>query len=303
VTAALAILMLAAVLVGVPVLASRTWAAAVTSGAATPAKAPASSKPTPVPVQKLPRDRGQTEQRVPPPRVPSGYLQIYAAASLQNAMLELSNNYELHNPGVHVVSSFGGSAELRGQIEAGALADVFVSADSQHVAALVRGGICDTVRIVGRNQLGVIARKEGPVKTVADLAMPGVRVEICAPDVPAGRYAEAMLVRMEHAKGMGRGFVKRVRANLTGREKSSRAAVTRVAMGDADAALVYVTDLEVSKKKLAPIPVPDSLSVPTLYAAALVKQGKMRVTAADYLRFLLGPTGKIALQHHGMLAP
>src|SRR5262249_40668218 len=150
----------------------------------------------------------------------------------------------------HVISSFGGSAEVRASIEKGAKADVFISADTSHVAALVRGGICDSLRIVARNRLVVIGRKDGPVSALADLAKPGVRVAIEAPDVPAGHYAEKMLERMERANRMGKGFVKRVRANLMGRVASSREAVTLVGKGGADAAFAYVTDLEVSKKKL-----------------------------------------------------
>lgn len=244
-------------------------------------------------------ERAPVLDALPSAKVPPGNLKVFAAASLQNVLNEVVGAYELKHPGVHVVTGTGGSAELRAQIEQGADADVFLSADTVHVAALVRGGLCDTVRVFAHNRLAVLARKDGPVRALADLAMPGIRVVICAPDVPAGRYANQVLEKMQHAHGYGSGYVKRVKANLVSREINVRAAVTKVALGEADAAFAYVTDVELSKKKLVTIALSDTLGVRAVYGVALCKQGKNPIAAAEYLRFLQSAPVRAAFARHG----
>lgn len=241
------------------------------------------------------------QQRPPVSKLPPGYLQVYAAMSLQSYFPEIANSFELGRPGVHVVSSFAGAAELRAQIESGAIADVLVSDDSTHLGVLVHGGICDSVRIVAHDRLVVIGRKDGPVARIADLAMPGIRIATCVTEDPAGRSTAQMLERWEKDKALGRNFVKRVRSNFLGRDANSREAAKRVALGEVDAAFAYVTDLELSRKKLVPVPTPDSLSVVTVIGAALVRQGRMPEAAAEYLRFLFEPKVRTGFLRHGFL--
>jgi molybdate transport system substrate-binding protein len=242
-----------------------------------------------------------------PPRQPpksaltAGTVQIYVAMALQSYFLEVANYYELMRPGVHVVSSFAGAAELRAHIESDAIVDVLVSDDTTHIAALVRGGLCDSVRIVAHDRLVVIGRKDGPVKVLADLAMPGVRIASCVAEDPAGRSTALLLERWEKDKKLGKNFVKRVRSNLVGRDANTRESAKKVALADADAAFAYVTDLEMSKKKLVAVPTPDSLSLVTVIGAARVMKGRMPEIAADYLRFLSEPKVRAGFQKHGFL--
>ncbi len=235
----------------------------------------------------------------PAAEVPPGNLKLFAASSLQNILAEVAGAFELRHRGLHVVTGVGGSAELRSQIEKGADADVFLSADTVHVAALVRGGLCDSVRVLTRNRMAVLVRKDGPVKGPADLAARGIRMAICAPDVPAGRYAGEVLDRMARARGYGSGFVRRLKANLVSRDPSARAAVARVATGGADAAIAYPTDLVVSRKKLAVIPLPDTLAVPVTCGVAICRQGRNPIAAAEYVRFLFTAPVRAAFLRHG----
>jgi molybdate transport system substrate-binding protein len=235
--------------------------------------------------------------------VPPGNLKLFAASSLQNILAEVAGAFELRHPGLHVVTGVAGSADLRAEIEKGADADVFLSADTLQVAALVRGGICDSVRILTRNRMAVLVRAAGPVSTLADLATRGVRVAVCTPDVAAGRHAGEVLEKMARARGYGAAFARRVKANITSRESSARAAVAKVALGQADAAFAYPTDLVVSRKKLAVIPLSDTLEVRAVYGVAICRQGRNPIAAAEYVRFLFTAPVRAAFLRHGFESP
>lgn len=228
-----------------------------------------------------------------------GAIHVYSTSSLQNVMLEIGNAFRARYPNASVISSFAGTAEMREHLEQGANADVFVSADTATSALLFRHGLLLAPRVIARGRVGVIARAGGPVTRLQDLAKPGVRLLIGAPNTPAGRYATQVLDRMARARGLGKSYVQEVRANLVDRVKSARDGVLRVAKGDADACFAYATDAEMSKIKIVPVEIPDSLQAPVLFSAAVVRATSAPELATRFTAWLGDSFARARFERHG----
>jgi molybdate transport system substrate-binding protein len=217
---------------------------------------------------------------------------------LQSPVFEIANAFRARNPDVTVITSFGGTAELRGDLEQGKTVDVFVAGDTANTGVLFRHQLLLAPRVIARGRVGVIARAGGPVQALADLAKPGVRVLAGTPDSPIGRYTEQTLARFARSRQFGKSWVAKVRANVAGRETSSRAAVLRVAKGEADASFAYATDAEMSKIKIALVPVPDSLQVPVLFSAAVTQSSSAPELAKSFVAALNDSFAKAAYRRH-----
>ena len=213
-------------------------------------------------------------------------------------MLEIANAFRARNPDVTLITSYGGTAELRADLEQGKQADVFIAGDTANTGALYRHQLLHAPRVVARGHVGVIARAGGPVATLADLAKPGVRVLVGTPDSPIGGYTERTLARFARSRQFGKSWTAKVRANVTGREASSRGAVLRVAKGEADASFAYATDAEMSKTKIALVPVPDSLQIPVLFSAAAVQASSAPELSALFVAALTDSFAKVAYRRH-----
>jgi molybdate transport system substrate-binding protein len=174
-----------------------------------------------------------------------GVITVYAAASLTEAFEELGRGFEAEHPGSDVVFNFAGSQHLATQINEGAPAHVFASANIKQMDAVVAGGRISaaSVTVFARNQLVIITPREpsSDIATLADLARPGLRLVLAADAVPVGEYSLAVLDNAA-AAGYGGDFRQRVLANVVSYEDNVRGVVSKIALGEADGGIVYATD-------------------------------------------------------------
>lgn len=168
-------------------------------------------------------------------------VRVFAASSLTEAFTGIAKAFEADNPGVNVNLDFGGSQRMRSQVEFGAKADVFASADPQQMKALADAGLISGEPVdFALNGLVVLASDRGPVYEVADLADPGARVALAQENVPAGSYSRAVLANLSQSgiSGLMAGFAEEVLENLVSEEPSVRNVVHKVALGEVDAGIV-----------------------------------------------------------------
>jgi len=230
-------------------------------------------------------------------------LTVFAAASLNAAFTRLGSAFEAAHPGVTVVFSFDASSVLRTQVEQGAPADVFASADEQNPAALVGAGLAvGPPTSFAANALTVIVPVGNPAKiaTPADLARPGVKVVAAGAAVPITRYADQLLASLAAQPGYPSDFLTAVAANVVSREDNVKGIVTKIELGEGDAGIVYVTDARASGK-VATVPLPDAANVRATYDAIVIKASAHPAQAADFLTFLHGADGQAILAEFGFL--
>ncbi|WP_420638675.1 molybdate ABC transporter substrate-binding protein [Candidatus Poriferisocius sp.] len=215
---------------------------------------------------------------------------VYAAASLSEAFEELAQQFEATHPEVDVRLSFAGSARLAAQITAGARADVFASADTVTMDRVVHAGrTADHPLVFARNRLALAVPAHNPadVSGLADLTDDSLVVAVCAPEVPCGALAEAVL----DDAGLA--------VDADTEETSVRAVLTKVALGEADAGLVYATDIAAGGNRVAEVSLGPS-GFRTDYPIAPVSD---QSRAADFVDFVTGPAGADILRRHGFETP
>ncbi len=173
-------------------------------------------------------------------------LTVFAAASLAESMQALAEAFEVQHPGVDVELNLASSYQLVQQLTAGAQADVFASANLQQMVAAVENGLVreGQSRVFAGNRLVVVTPTGNPggILELADLAKPGLRLVLAAPEVPAGRYAQEFLQRASGDEALGSAFAERVLQNVVSYEQSVRFVLSKVALGEAEAGIVYATD-------------------------------------------------------------
>ena len=227
-------------------------------------------------------------------------LTIYAAASLTDAFTEIGQAFEADHPRVTVKFNFGGSQNLRTQIEQGAPADVFASANAKEMDVLVAGNLvsANTSKIFLTNQLVVILPKENPagITSLEDLAEPGLKLVLAAEEVPAGRYARQILENLNSLYGAD--YRDSVLANVVSNEDNIRQAVTKVQLGEADASIVYVSDA-VAVPDLQKIEIPEDMNVIAEYPIAQLAQAKNSDLANAFIDYVLSPDGQATLEKWG----
>jgi molybdate transport system substrate-binding protein len=232
---------------------------------------------------------------------------VFAAASLTEAFTVLGKVLEQHNPQLRVRFTFGGSQRLAAQIEQGAQADVFASADRRWMAYLQqRGLLAGPPREFARNRLVVIVPLANPgrVERLQDLARPGVRVVIAADAVPAGHYMREVLAKLNQAPGFGRDYAAGVLRNVVSEEDDVKAIVTKVQLGEADAGAVYRSDVNaVVSGRVQILPIPDSYNVLASYPIAIVKGGSSTVGASQFVALLFSILGQQMLSGYNFLPP
>lgn len=233
-------------------------------------------------------------------------LHVLAAASLAAAFTEIGHDFERSHPGVHVQLDLAGTPQLVMQIEQGAPADVFASADERWMDDLGRNDrLAGRAEVFARNRLVVIVPKESRTKLarLQDLARPGVRVVIGAETVPVGRYARDVLRRLAGRPGFPAGFEAAVRANVVSEEENVKAVVGRVQIGEADAGLCYRSDLTPAvAAKVRVIEIPDSANVMASYPIAVLAGSAAPDEAAAFVRHVLSEAGQRVLRRHGFAA-
>ncbi len=232
-------------------------------------------------------------------------LTVFAAASLKKAFAEVKAAYEPANPGVRLTMSFDASSALETQIEQGAPADVFASADTKNPQKLVDAGFATgPVTSFAGNTLTVIVPTANPagIAGPADLARAGVKVVAAGEAVPITTYADRLIANLAGQPGYPADYAAKVRANTVSREDNVAAVVSKVELGEGDAAIVYVSDAR-SSTRVTPLAVPDAANVPATYGAVTVKASKDPAAAAAFTTWLAGPEGQAILATYGFLPP
>jgi molybdate transport system substrate-binding protein len=241
----------------------------------------------------------------PAAAAPPAALTIYGAASLKGALENAKTAYEAANPGTTVTISTDSSSALETQIEQGAPADVFLSADTTNPEKLAEEGLAagSVVPFAG-NELTVIVPTANPagITTPFDLAKAGVKVIAAGDEVPITKYAKQLIDNLSKASGAPADFTALVAANTVSKEDNVKAVVAKIELGEGDAGIVYVTDAKASTKVTA-IDVAPDVNVPATYAGVVVKASKNAAAAEAFLTWFAGPDGQAILAAFGFLPP
>lgn len=235
----------------------------------------------------------------------AGTLTVYGAASLRDVLTSLADAYRAVEPGLTIHLSFDASSALRAQIEQGAPADLFLSADPANAQALVDEHLtAGPATVVAGTELTIVvpAPGNGPVQQPFDLAKPGVRYVAAGSAVPITVYAEQVIANLGRLPGAPAGFVASVAANTVSREDNVRAVLAKIELGDGDAAIVYETDARTSKL-VDSIALPASVNVPATYEAVVPSGTGMEAAARQFLAWLLQPSGQAIFARYGFLPP
>jgi len=227
-------------------------------------------------------------------------LTVYAAASLTDAFTEMGSAFEASHPGVTLVFNFGGSQNLRTQIEQGAPADVFASANAKEMEALVALDLVapDAPRVFLTNQLVVILPKNNPagIASLEDLSKSGLKLVLAADEVPAGKYARQILENLGALYGAD--YSDKVLANVVSNEDNIRQAVTKVQLGEADASIVYISDA-VAVPELQKIEIPADMNVIAGYPIAVLAESANSDLANEFIDYVLSSEGGATLRKWG----
>lgn len=229
-------------------------------------------------------------------------LNVFAAASLTGAFNEIGAAFSAANPGATVVFNFAGSNQLATQISEGAPADVFASANAAQMDAAVASGRIDAdgARPFVTNRLVVVVPADNPASIVelTDLARPGTVIVLAAEEVPAGQYALEFLGKASDAAGFGSTFRDDVLANVVSYEENVRSVLNKVALGEADAGIVYTSDA-VSEPGVTTIAIPDALNVLAEYPIAALNDSAQADAAAAFVELVLSDEGQGILDNYG----
>lgn len=221
-------------------------------------------------------------------------VRIFAASSLTAPFEELVQSFAAARPGLRVELHCSGTPQLVMQLRQGAPADVFASADQLQMRAVVDAGLtADEPRRFASNSLAIVTRPGNPkaIRSVEDLARPDLTCLLCAPQVPAGRYARALLERAG------------VPARSASDEPSVRAVVSKVELGVADAGVVYRSDALAAAGRVHNVPIPARLNVEATYPIVTVSTGEQATGAQEFIAFVLSPDGRRILSEHGFSSP
>lgn len=231
---------------------------------------------------------------------PAAELVVLAAASLRDVLTGLGRVLEGEHAGLRVVFGFAGTQELRTQLEHGARADVFASADRAHMDALARAGRVERPELFAENELVLVVSSEraATVRSLGELPS-AERVVLGVPEVPVGRYALELLERADSR--FGAGFRERVLAKVVSRELNVRQVLTKVRLGEADAGIVYRTDARAAEGGLAVVSLPPELAAPIEYPIAVVAGTKQPALAQAFVDLVRSPRGRDALVAAGFV--
>lgn len=228
-------------------------------------------------------------------------LTVFAASSLTEAFDALAAAFEAAHPGVDVQPTFAGSQTLRLQIEEGAPADVFASANEAHMEALRSAGLVRDVTPFAENGLVVIVPAADPDAISAFEELPRAeRLVLGADNVPVGEYSRRLLANA--GTRYGADFTARVLGNVVSEEANVRLVRAKVELGEADAAIVYRTDA-VGVSGVRVVPVPADLDVRARYPVAVVSATAHPAVADQFVTFLRSAEGRAVLAQHGFEAP
>lgn len=225
---------------------------------------------------------------------PSGTITVFAASSLTDAFRGVGDELTGRYPGAHFIFNYGSSSTLATQIINGAPADVFASADDPSMKKVADAGLVQgSASVFAANRLHIAVAPGNPkaIASLADLARRDLVVVLAAPSVPAGRYA---------LDALGKAGVALVPAS---QELDVRAVLNKVALGEADAGIVYVTDVMSAMGRVAGVDIPEQHQVVARYPVATLRDSRRGSLSSLFVEFLLGPDGQRVLASFGFTRP
>ena len=270
---------------------NRSLASVVAVALVLPASACGSSSKTTTPSSTT--TPGSSPNANPPASAKlTGSLHVFAAASLTEAFNDEKATLSTQAGGLKLTYDFAGSQALVTQIKQGAPADVFASADEKNMKKLVDAGLVEAPKVFAHNKLEIAVAPGNPkrITGLADLENSGVVLVLDDPSVPAGNYA-----RQAFAK-----------AGLPAPKPASneldvKSALAKLTAGEADAVIVYVSDVKAAGTKVEGVVIPDAQNVVATYPIAAVKASKNLVAAEAFVDEMVSGTGKQALRSRGFL--
>jgi len=225
---------------------------------------------------------------------PVGTITVFAASSLTDAFKRVGDQLAQQNPGADVVFNFGSSSTLATQIVNGAPADLFASADDTTMQRIADATLTDGAPEVfagNRLQIAVAAGNPKGITGLADLAKPGLVVVLAAPTVPAGRYAADALQKAG------------ITVAAASHEVDVRAVLNKVMLGEADAGIVYVTDVRSAGPRVSGVDIPEQQQAVARYPIAVVKDARNPRLARAFVAYVLSTEGQRLLTEFGFSRP
>src|SRR5574341_216451 len=219
---------------------------------------------------------------------PTG-IKVFAAASLTAAFNQIGEDFTAANPRVKVTFNYAGSQALATQIQQGAPADVFATADTTNMDKVA--DLVSEPAVFTSNEVRIVVGKGNPkgITGLADLAKPDLKVVLAAPEVPVGRYGKQVLDAQE------------ITVKPVSLEDDVKAVVTKVALGEADAGIVYVTDVTAGGDTVEGVTIPGDQNVPAAYPIAVVKASTHQAQAQGFVDYVRGEQGQQVLKGFGFL--
>jgi molybdate transport system substrate-binding protein len=232
-------------------------------------------------------------------------LRVYAAASLVDAFNELGRALERQRPGLTVRMSFAGSQQLASQLEQGAGAEVFASADERWMDDVKSHGLlAGEAAPFARNLMVVIVPATNPARIarLQHLARGGVKLLLCADAVPAGHYSREVLRNLGADPTFGAEFANRALRNVVSEEENVRSVVAKVQLGEADAGIVYRSDVSMKLRRYVKVlEIPTAANVVASYPIAVLKGAPEPAAAQAFVDLVLSPEGQRVLERFGFI--
>jgi molybdate transport system substrate-binding protein len=230
---------------------------------------------------------------------------VFAAASLTESFRELGRLFEQQHPGISVQLSFAGSQQLALQLEQGAPADVFASADQHWMDYVKDKGLVEgETPVFARNRLTVIVPKSNPARIgkLQDLVRRGTKVVLAAEQVPVGKYSREALRKLAAAPGFPTDYGRRVVGNVVSQEENVKSVVSKVQLGEADAGIVYRSDITPAVARyVRQLDIPDEFNVIAEYPIAVTKPARNAESARLFVALVRSETGQRVLRAHRLI--
>ena len=225
--------------------------------------------------------------------VASGTITVFAAASLTGSFEQIAQAFEAENPGTDVLLNFGASSALAQQVVSGAPVDVFAAASPATMTTVIDAGDASAAEVFVRNrlQIAVPADNPGKVTGLADFTRPALKIALCAPKVPCGTAA----AKAFDAAGLT--------PSVDTEEQDVKAALSKVTLGEVDAALVYRTDVLAGGSKVKGIAFPEADKAKNDYPIAVTTDAPNASGAAAFVAYVLSPEGQAVLAAAGFDSP
>jgi molybdate transport system substrate-binding protein len=227
-----------------------------------------------------------------PSATPAGTVNVLAAASLTGAFNKIGDQLHAKYAGLTVKSSYAGSPTLLTQIQQGAPGDVFASADQANMQKVASGDLNQgQPQVFAHNRLEITVQAGNPkhIRQVSDLSNPAVKVVVCAPGVPCGTYATTVF---------GKAGIK---VTPVSQETDVKSVLSKVSLGEADAGIVYVTDVKAAGSSVQGVQIPDDLNIIADYPIAQLKSEQNATGAKTFVDYVLGSQGQKVLKSYGFI--